>query len=63
MYSRATIVYRSVAFDALLIELVRCITGFGYNYPMCPGGEIGRRNRFRFYRRKVCRFESDLGHH
>ena len=29
----------------------------------CPGGEIGRRTRFRFWRRKACRFESDLGHH
>ena len=29
----------------------------------CEGGEIGRRNRFRFCRRKVWGFESPLSHH
>jgi hypothetical protein len=28
----------------------------------CPGGEIGRHARFRFWCRKVCRFESYPGH-
>lgn len=27
-----------------------------------PGGEIGRHARFRFWYRKVCRFESYPGH-
>lgn len=30
---------------------------------MCPSGEVGRRARFRFWYRKVCEFESHLGHH
>ena len=29
----------------------------------CPGGEIGRRRGLKIPRRKVCRFESDPGHH
>ena len=29
----------------------------------CPGGEIGRRTRFRFWRRDTWEFESPLGHH
>ena len=28
----------------------------------CPGGEIGRRTRFRFWRRNTWEFESPLGH-
>ena len=29
---------------------------------ICPDGEIGRHARFRFWCRKVCRFESYSGH-
>ena len=29
----------------------------------CGSGEIGRRTRFRFWRRKVCEFKSRLPHH
>src|SRR2546425_645434 len=32
------------------------------SYSICPGGEVGRHARFRFWCRKVCRFESYPGH-
>lgn len=33
------------------------------NFFTGPGGEIGRRRGLKIPRRKVCRFESDPGHH
>ncbi len=42
------------------VFLVTCIIRI---FNASPGGEIGRRRGLKIPRRKVCRFESDPGHH
>lgn len=42
--------------DKTMQELLR------FQFFHCPDGEIGRHARFRFWCRKVCRFESYSGH-
>lgn len=48
--------------NAVTIQLTIKASLHYFYYALCPGGEIGRHARFRFWCRKVCRFESYPGH-